>query len=72
MCPIDDAGWEIQAENNLIIHQNGFKAEYRHAAIYSIKHFPYDATIHDIRHWVKKAEALLAAQGGKGPAQRRK
>jgi hypothetical protein len=60
MCPIDDEGWEIQAENSLIIHQSGFRAEFRGSSVYSIKHFPYEATIHDIRNWVKKAELLLA------------
>jgi hypothetical protein len=59
MCPIDDKGWEIQTENGLIIHQSGFKAEYRGTCVYSIKHFPYEATIHDIRNWVKQAEHLL-------------
>lgn len=60
MCPIDDEGWEIHAENSVITHQSGFRAEFRNASIYSIKHFPYEATIHDIRNWVRKAEDLLA------------
>jgi len=65
MFPIDEPGWEIQADQGLITHQSGFKAEYRNASIYSIKHFPYEATIHDIRNWVMKAEALLTlAQQG--------
>lgn len=59
MCPIEEPGWEIQADKRLIIHQSGFQAEYRDASVYSIKQFPYEATIHDIRNWVRKAEALL-------------
>jgi hypothetical protein len=57
---INEGGWEIQMENGLILHQSGFSAEFRGASVYSIRDFPYEATIHDIRHWVKKAESLLA------------
>jgi hypothetical protein len=60
MCLTDEPGWEIQADQSLIIHQSGFRAEYRATSIYCIKHFPYEATIHDIRNWVMKAESLLA------------
>ena len=60
MSSIDEPGWEIHADQHLITHQSGFKAEYRDTAIYSIKHFPFEATIHDIRNWVNKAEALLS------------
>ncbi|MCU7796508.1 MAG: hypothetical protein KZQ73_10520 [Candidatus Thiodiazotropha sp. (ex Semelilucina semeliformis)] len=59
MDPIEDNGWEINADKSLIAHQSGFKAEFRDASIYSILNFPYEATIHDIRNWVKKAEHLL-------------
>jgi hypothetical protein len=60
MCPTEDDGWEIHHERRLISHQSGFKAEFRDASIYSIKQFPYEATIHDIRNWVLKAESRLA------------
>ena len=66
MCPITDEGWEIQAENSVIVHQSGFKAEFRGASVYSIKHFPYEATIHDIRNWGKQAEYLLARKKNHG------
>jgi len=59
MCPIDESGWEIQADKRLIMHQCGFKAEFRDLSIHSIKQFPHEATIHDIRNWVRKAETVL-------------
>ncbi len=68
MCPIEENGWEIQSDKRLISHHSGFRAEYRDTSIYSIKQFPYEATIHDIRNWVMKAESLLARvrQAGQG------
>ncbi len=59
MSPIEENGWKIQSEKGLISHHSGFHAEYRDTSIYSIKQFPYEATIHDIRNWVEKAESLL-------------
>jgi hypothetical protein len=67
MCPVDEKGWEIHHKRGLISHQSGFKAEFRGIAIYSIKQFPYEATIHDIRNWVMKAERLLANSQQTGP-----
>jgi hypothetical protein len=68
MCPIEENGWEIQRDKGLISHHSGFRAEFRNTSIYSIKQFPYEATIHDIRNWVMKAENLLARirQAGQG------
>ena len=60
MCPIEENGWEIHRDKGLISHHSGFRAEFRDTSIYSIKQFPYEATIHDIRNWVLKAESLLA------------
>ncbi len=59
MSPIEESGWQVHREKGLITHHSGFRAEYRDASIYSIKQFPYEATIHDIRNWVLKAEQLL-------------
>jgi hypothetical protein len=59
MCPIEESGWVIQREKGVISHRSGFKAEFRDTSIYSIKQFPYEATIHDIRNWVMKAENML-------------
>ena len=59
MSPIEESGWQIHRDKGLITHHSGFRAEYRDASIYSIKQFPYEATIHDIRNWVLKAEQLL-------------
>ena len=59
MPPIEENGWQIHRDKGLITHHSGFRAEYRDASIYSIKQFPYEATIHDIRNWVQKAEQLL-------------
>jgi hypothetical protein len=60
MCPIEENGWQIHRDKGLSSHQSGFHAEYRNTSIYSIKQFPYEATIHDIRNWVMKAENLLS------------
>jgi len=60
MCPIEENGWQIHSDKGLISHQSGFHAEYRNTSIYYIKQFPYEATIHDIRNWVIKAENLLS------------
>jgi hypothetical protein len=60
MCSIQESGWEIHHEKRLISHHSGFRAEFRDVSIYSIKQFPYEATIHDIRNWVTMAESLLA------------
>ena len=60
---IDESGWEINADKCLIAHQSGFRAEYRDTAIYCILNFPYEATIHDIRNWVRQAEHLLMRLG---------
>jgi hypothetical protein len=60
MCPIEENGWKVHREKGQISHRSGFKAEYRDTSIYSIKQFPCEATIHDIRVWVTKAENLLA------------
>ncbi len=59
MYPSEDNGWEIHRERRQISHQSGFRAEFRDVSIYSIKQFPYEATIHDIRTWVVKAESQL-------------
>jgi hypothetical protein len=56
---ISEDGWEIYSDRFLIHHQSGFRAEFRDSAIYSILNFPYEATIHDIRNWVKQAEYQL-------------
>jgi hypothetical protein len=68
MCPFEENGWEIQRDKGLISHHSGFRAEFRDTSIYSIKQFPYEATIHDIRNWVMKAESLLTRfrQAGQG------
>ncbi|MGD8908415.1 MAG: hypothetical protein PVI92_03640 [Chromatiales bacterium] len=62
MFPIEESGWEIHREKGLICHCSGFRAEFRDTSIYSIEQFPHEATIHDIRHWVIKAESLLARE----------
>jgi hypothetical protein len=59
MSPIEESGWQIHRDKGLISHHSGFRAEFRDHSIYSIKQFPYEATIHDIRNWVMKAEQLL-------------
>ncbi|MBV2121735.1 MAG: hypothetical protein B6D70_00690 [gamma proteobacterium symbiont of Stewartia floridana] len=56
----EDEGWQVNADQQLITHQNGFKAEYKGNCIYGIKHFPIEATIHDIRNMVSKAEEFLS------------
>jgi hypothetical protein len=56
-------GWEINTDRCLIHHQSGFRAEFKDSAIYSILNFPYEATIHDIRNWVKQAEYQLVRLG---------
>lgn len=58
----DDEGWHVNDKQQLITHQNGFKAEYKGSSIYGIKHFPLEATIRDIRDMVLKAEEVLARQ----------
>lgn len=60
---VSNDGWEINTERCLIHHQSGFRAEFRDSAIYSILNFPYEATIHDIRNWVKQAEYQLVRLG---------
>ncbi len=60
---VREDGWEIFVDRCLIHHQSGFKAEFKDAAIYSIVNFPYEATIHDIRNWVKQAEYQLMRLG---------
>ncbi len=64
MRPIEENGWKIHPNKRLISHQSGFKAEFRDNTIFSVMQFPYEATIHDIRNWVVKAENLLARQAG--------
>jgi hypothetical protein len=56
----DDDGWQVHVNQRLITHRNGFKAEFKGNSIYGIKHFPIEATIHDIRNMVEKAEEVLA------------
>ncbi|MEJ2621249.1 MAG: hypothetical protein P8163_13580 [Candidatus Thiodiazotropha sp.] len=56
----DDECWQVNADKQLITHQNGFKAEFKGNSIYGIKHFPVEATIHDIRNMVNKAEEFLS------------
>ncbi|MES9940624.1 MAG: hypothetical protein ABW104_11600 [Candidatus Thiodiazotropha sp. 6PLUC2] len=58
----EDTGWQVNADQQLISHQNGFKAEYKGDNIYGIKHFPVEATIRDIRDMVTKAEEVLASR----------
>ncbi|MCU7923511.1 MAG: hypothetical protein KZQ88_12535 [Candidatus Thiodiazotropha sp. (ex Dulcina madagascariensis)] len=56
----EDDGWQIHVEKRLITHRSGFKAEYKDASIYGIKHFPIEATIRDIRDMVVRAEEILS------------
>jgi hypothetical protein len=58
----DDNGWQVNTDQQLITHRNGFKAEYKGNSIYGIKHFPVEATIRDIRDMVLKAEEVLSRQ----------
>ncbi|MES9830697.1 MAG: hypothetical protein ABW157_18795 [Candidatus Thiodiazotropha sp. LLP2] len=56
----EDTGWQVNADQQMISHQNGFKAEFKGSNIYGIKHFPVEATIRDIRDMVLRAEKFLA------------
>lgn len=66
---ISEGDWEIYADKCLIHHQSGFRAEFRDTAIYSILNFPYEATIQDIRNWVKQAEYQLIRFGGRASVE---